>query len=548
MGKKGYLGIALDGNQLKIARINKGKGIWKLSELYRLTIKEETAAIQQDDRSKELVKEYNEDFHFGINQSYDENSHTTTGSLDSLMELDSEENNHDSLSANVVELRDKLEDLNQKKMMVGLTIPTGVTNFQVLKDKSYSQLKTKEVTEFIEGHLQKVYGLVPDSDNYRYQIREDGSLLLASYKEKPYLLKLLDGARRLYSGKLKIKQMLADEALLAGLIKKNYKLDKNEITCVIHMGADRSRVFFMRGDQIQYTMSPIDEGRESPSVLDIIFSKILFQLDTGELTGLDRILITNNELDEVPVDYFRKQFQDLEIDEFRFKPDYIQVPDHLRGLSTFFTSAIGAAIAAAKLKDPDFSEFAMLPAYVRERQNVLKLRWHGIILLLLILATPVAWNYLYQNKTQQIKDLNDELFRTELGIADLDPVVKKAQNIQNNYKVEQAKMNLLNDLSDGAFYWSNTLKTLNDGLGKIRHVWIDRIKYGEDGFWLQGYSTTQSRIPRVANLFQRADLQAVSVVDMRGIKVYKFSIKVYNNYSDDIDSKFNKVSNAQNNK
>lgn len=540
MGTKEYLGLTLDGDVLKIARIKKGKHGWKLAQLDRIAIKEEMDKKRKKNRSKEMVKDYNEDFHFGIDERYDENGHTN-GDIDLLMSVD-EEGGRDTFNSNVVALKDALEAIEQKKLKIGMTIRAGDTDFQVLKDKNFSELKKKELQEYIEQHLDKVYGVAPGSDHYQYKVREDGSMLLASYQEKPYLLNLVDSAQHFYSSKIKILQMLPDESVLASLIKKNYSLEADEITCVIHMGFNRSRVFFMRGDQIQYAISPIDEGRGSSKVLDVVFSKILFQLDTGELSGLDRILITNNDLNETSIDYFQKQFPDVEVDEFRFSVDRIDIPEHLEAVSGFFTSAIGAALSAAELKDPDFSDFSMLPSYIRERQNVLKLRWHGVMLILFLLATPAIWNLMYQQKQAQIKDLKEELNRTEMSIANLEPVVAEANNLQKLYVDEQNKMDLLNGLGSGVFYWSETLKTLNDGLGNIKHVWIDRIQYVEDGFMLQGYSMTRARIPMVTNLFKWADLKAVSVVEMRDVRLYKFSIKVYYNFTDDLDSKFQSVS------
>lgn len=548
MGKD-FIGLVQDGDLLKIARIQKEKSGWKLVHLSRVSLKEEAETVQEKNRSKEVVEDYDEDFLFGIDESYDERIYSNgneNDDLDLLSTIEEEGESGDLFHSNVVKLKGELEEIHQKKLIAGITIPNGDTNFQILKDKNYNQLKTKELQDYLSAHLEKVYGSVPSTDLYNYNIREDGSLLLASYQEKPYALRLLDRARNLYSGKMKIRQMLPEEVLLAGLVKENYRLERNEISCVIHMGVNRSRLFFMLGGQIQYAVAPIEEGRETSSVLEVIFSKILFQLDTGELSGLDRILITNNDPGGTSTSYFRKQFPDVMVDEFQFKADTITIPKHLGEVSAFFTSAIGAALSAAGTRNPNFREYSMLPAYVRERQNMLKLRWHGIILLILLLVTPTAWNFMYQEKQDKIEEFNAELFRTELRILDLEPVVAKAGETQQLYELEQTKMELLNSLSEGAYYWSETLKTLNDGLGSIRNVWIERIKYVEDGFMLLGYSMTRGKIPQVTNLFDRADLKAVSVVEMREMKLYKFSIKSYNNGSDDLGSKFEKIPNEVN--
>lgn len=550
MGKE-FVGVTQDGDLLKIARIQKEKNGWKLTYLKRVELKVEADVKQEKNRSKEVVEDHNEDVLFGIDESYDESNYTNGeenehDNLDLLRAIEEEGDGRDLFHSNVGTLTDELEESRQKKLKAGITIQSGDTNFQILKDKNYNQLKTRELQDHLAGHLEKVYGMVPSTDHYHYNIREDGSLLLVSYQEKPYLLRLLDRARNLYSGKIKIQQMLPDEVLLAGLVKENYKLERNEISCVIHVGLHRSRLFFMRGDQIQHAVASIEEGRETSSVLEVLFSKILFQLDTGELSGLDRILITNIDPNGASIRYFRKQFPDVTVDEFQFKADTLTIPEHLVEVSPSFTSAIGAALSAGETRNPNFREYSMVPAYVRERQNMLKLRWHGMILLVLLLVTPTVWNVMYQEKQDKIEEYNAELFRTELRIMDLEPVVAKAGETQQLYELEQTKMELLNSLSEGAYYWSETLKTLNDGLGSIKNVWIERIKHVEDGFMLQGYSMTRDRIPQVTNLFDRADLQAVSVVEMREMKLYKFSIKGYNNVSEDLGSRFEKIPNDGN--
>ena len=541
MGKKEFIGLTLDGDLLKIARIRKEKSSWVLAQLDRISVKEETVDKRQKNRSKEVVKEYDEDFHFGIDEHYMEEDDADDDDLTLLSAVEGDGNGHDTFNSNVAILKQALEEINRKKVRVGLTIRAGDTNFQILKDRDYRQMKKKELQKYVEDHLEKAYGSIPDQDQFQYEVREDGTLLLVSYEERPYLLKLLENTRHLYSGKLKIMQMLPDESTLLGLIRKNYELDENEITCVIHLGFNRSRVFFMRGMQILHTISPIDEGKGSTNVLDVVFSKILFQLDTGKLPGLDRILITNNDLNGTSVEYFRKQFPDVKVGEYRFDPKELQIPSHLEPVSVFFTSAIGAAWSAAELNDTDFSEYSMLPFKIKERQNVLKLRWHGIILLMMLLATPVGFNYLYQQKQSQIYDMTEELNRTEMGIKNLEPVVLQSNHIQEMYQAEQKKMDLLNNLSKGIYYWSHTLKTLNDGLGNIKHVWISQVKNVDDGFMLQGYSMTRDRIPKVTNLFKRADLKAVSATEMRNVKLYKFTIKVYYYFTDDLESIYKKV-------
>lgn len=536
MGRKEYIGLTLDGNLLKVARIKKQKKKWALVTLNRVTVEEEDIKARKKNRIKESAKNYEQDNQFGISSDFKESDNTN--GFEFLPESDGETAEaKDDFNSDVQSLRFALNELKSKKLRIGISIRSGSSSFQILKNKDYRKIKKKRLKKLIEEHLKKVYGAVPNEDFYRYIVRDDGSMLLISYQEKPYLLKLLDSVRYSYSGKIKIMQMIPDECILADLIYKNYPLEKEEITCVVHMGNNRTRVFFMKGKDIIHTLSPIEEGRDDDQVLDVVFSKILFQLDTGEVSGLDRILITN-DLREESVDFFKKQFPDLYVDEFQFKDDLLIKSDDLEPITGFFTSAIGAALSAANVKDADLNSYSMLPSYVLERQNIMKLRWHGVMLLLLLMATPIVWNQIYQEKTEQIQNLEEELVRTEHGITSLESVIQEIEVLQSQYNLEAEKQELLTDLGGGVTYWSETLKTLNDGLSGFESTWIDRIQYGEDGFTLQGYSMLREQIPKVTNLFNRSDLQAVSVEEMRGRRLYKFTIKVYYEFNKNIAERF----------
>ncbi len=540
MGRKEYVGLTLDGNLLKVARIRKQKRKWYLTFLNRITLKEEGHTGQKKNRSKEVAKNYSQDQHFGISHDFEEANHKN--GFEFLPDSGESNENKSAFNSDVQSLRFALNELSSKKLKIGISIRSGDTSFQVLKNKNYKKIKKKRLKKLIEEHLKKVYGAVPNEDFYRYIVRDDGSMLLISYQEKPYLLKLIDSVRHSYPGKMKVIQMIPDECIIATLIDKHYPLENNEITCVVHMGMNRARVFFMQGEHIMHALSPIEEGRDHDQVLDVIFSKILFQLDTGEVPGLDRVLITN-DMSEESVDFFKRQFPDLEVNVFKFGGDSLEMPDELDPIAGFFTSSIGAALSAANLKDVDFDEYSMLPSYVLERQNMLKLRWHGVLLLFLLMVTPVIWNQIYQEKIEQIQNLEEDLIRTEYGITSLEAVIQEIEQLQDQYQIEAEKRDLLANLGGGVTYWSETLKTLNDGLNGIESTWIDRIQYGEDGFTLQGYSLLREQIPRVTNLFNRADLQAVSVVEMRDRRLYKFSIKVYYEYNPSIGERFTRRDN-----
>ncbi len=103
----------------------------------------------------------------------------------------------------------------------------------------------------------------------------------------------------------------------------------------------------MKGRELWLVSPVINEGKNSSHVLGTIFSKILFQLDAGELPSLERIILANNWLGEKSVEFFQKNFPDILVEEFKFDPEKIEFDPKLDDEAvSHYTTAIGIAWAA----------------------------------------------------------------------------------------------------------------------------------------------------------------------------------------------------------
>ncbi len=536
---KQYIGISQDGHVLKIARVHRKKNKLVVTRLDRINIGQDKKLQRDKKREEQLVKEYSEDYAFGIDQHFSDDKKD----MDDLKMLASVDNGFTkSESANDMLLVSYLEELKSRKVAAGTTIPAGRTDFQVLRLKDYSKLKKKEVAQVVNSKLSDLHDTILPDDRYVSRVEKDGSLVLASLNEESYTLQLINRAKKFYSGKIRIEQVLPDEAALLAMVKKNYLLKDGEITGVIQLGAESSRVFFMKGEDLFQVLPEIRVGSDSKDIMSIIFSKILFQLDTGELPNIDRFIIANNELKEKSINYLKEKFPAAKVGNFKYDQTKVVLDDDIKSVAHFFTTAIGAAWSAIEAEKAPFSDYSMTPDYIIESQKVLKFKWHGWVVMALIMITPVAFIWMYQQKQQQIEDLGFAVDLTQQQIQNLKPIADQVAQIYEMKEEERSKLATLATLNSEPYFWSTTLKTLNDGLGDLKNVWMSQLRTAGDGITVQGYTMTRNRAPRVTNMFKAAELKAVSVDEMRGTKLYKFVIKIHKNFDHSVDGKFQQVS------
>lgn len=543
MARNEYIGIALDGEFLKIAHLTTEKGKLRLVRVDQVTLAEDIKVTSASKEGQELEEEPETESVFGLEEDAGAGDEAVSDELEESLDLLEEDlfeeggdqgdmvdlgskPGEEQAQSNEMLLANLLAAINTSRVDVGLNITAGETIFQIVEEMDFREARRKDIVEDVEARLQAIYGSPKSSDNYAFEIRDNGSLLLASHEDEPSLLRLLNQAEELYSGKIFVQDILPDEAILTGLARENNIFADTEITGILEFGPKFCRMIFLEGSRIMSVAPLIPTGTRSRKFLDTIFSKILFQLDTGELPGLSRLILANNTLGEKAAAYFRENFPDVKVEEFKFDTQKIIIPEQLEGSVSGFTTAIGTAWAASGTYTETFPKLSFLPKYVIDRQKVFKLQWHGVLLLLLILVAPVVFNYFYQTNRARIETLSSDLERTNNAIRQVEPTVQLVNELNTNIASLREKLALLDTLSYGTRTWSAYLKLINDGVREVGSTWFTTFRATQSGLVIHGVSLYRDRIPKIVNIFKKANLQQVRTEEMRERTVYTFTMSV----------------------
>ncbi|MDZ7715004.1 MAG: hypothetical protein U5J95_02210 [Balneolaceae bacterium] len=370
LGNKDYIGLDLRENFIQVAHVRSEGGMIKLVKLDKFSLVEKIkskSSVEGDsysDAGDVFADEQEADSIFGLEEGEDEGEEEIEGedvkedlSFEDLEDEVEEVEEEDLMSLDMVDetetaqsnevlLYNIISGIDAEKVTVGLNIRAGNAIFQIIRDTDFNEVKKKDLIQDLEQKLESIYGVSKSSDYYSYEVREDGSLVLASIEDQPPLLELVDNVREMYTGKITINEIFPDEVSLVGMIKANYDLQPDEITGVLQFGQKSSRIFFLKGNEIWQVSPIINEGTDNKSFLNTVFSKILFQLDTGEVPNLDRIILANNSLGEDAVEFFQQNFSDISVSNFTYNERSLISEDTDR-MSNSFTTSIALAWAAS---------------------------------------------------------------------------------------------------------------------------------------------------------------------------------------------------------
>lgn len=527
MAKREHIGVSLHGSHIRIAVIETTKRLVVVKRLITAELPTGTSPASSSASDAEPAGlDDIDDLLFGEeSDKADRKEKTESEEWDMT-----EDGVGESFQADTGELliANLLAGFNPKSATVGLTVPAGQALLQIFTDSDYHKRKKKDIQSLIHDRLFSTYGRDITPDNYGHFIRDaDGALVLCSMEGQNTLLNLFDNALPLYPGKLTIKDVKPEELYLVALVRANYTLLENEYTVLIHITETQSHLIILHGTLIVGILPVISEGSRSNRVMKTIFSKILFELDRGQLPTIDRIILTGDDAKGKAISFLEEQFMEVQIGRLQFDPMKVAMPEGFTEDPTPYATAIAAAWSASGRDPALFPKISLIPSYVATRQAVFKLEWHGYLLLLLIAAFPFFFNQRYQTKAVKAESLRSEIVSLNQQISENRVLASVVDQMNAEIGGITVNTNLLDTLAKNTHLWSYTLSMMNAQVADMRGVWIQYIQYDENSLVLKGYSLSRERIPRVSNLFHRSVIQQVLEVEERNTKFYEFHLQVH---------------------
>jgi len=551
---KEYIGISLEGDNLKFARVITEKNKLRVVRVDQMTlvnpIKQVTKSpVDESSESDPFEDELDTDLIFGLDNDTDNSKPKKTeknssdkeeadelfGEID-LAEFEDEELDdlpQEDLMAETGEsisnsklIYDYLSSVESDRKYVAVNIPFGDTIFQFLNDLNYTEVKKRELVDIIEDKLYSLYNRQPDEDLYDFQIRNDGTMLIGSLEKESPTLSIVYEASTTNNEKYIINGVTPDESVMMGLYREHYEMDSEIITALLQIGKKKSRILFMKGEKLLQVSPIINEGYDDKNYLSTIFSKILFQIDTGEVPGLDQLLIFNNGKGTPVLDFFRESFSELVVEEFSFNEKKVIYGDTLSPAIPFYTTAIGQAEVAAKTEISKNINLSFLPSYVIDQQKIFRLQWHGIMLLVLIGLCPIVLNHFYQQNKTQIESLESESSQLSQMITDVEPLVTRSGELSQELSTMQEQLTLLQDLNENNIKWTITLDRFNQAVQNTGSLWVSSFRQNEDVIIVDGFSLYQERVPELASQFETVTLLNVRKQEIREREIFSFSMMI----------------------
>ena len=344
-------------------------------------------------------------------------------------------------------------------------------------------LKGKKLKERILEELRNIRAFQPASDAVDYIKTDEGNLLCIVREDGLSLINSLENIKGFIGGRIPmIPAIDSSDMSLMNLVRLNYDLQPADVTVVIYVGVEFTRLIFMRGSHF-YQFAPIlGEGYDSPNLQNTVYSRLLLEQDNLAIPRIHRIILAGESRRIGFKDFLSQQLPDQEID-YLLVPNLDTSPlsaEQQEALSEYAVP-IGAAWKVIAGDAPNIYNINLLPAAVREGQRVFKLAWHGYLLIVLLFLFTLFFTYQISNKAKEIKNKREELTLVESRRAEnvqLSNSIMALQEQLNRYKTSLA---LYDSLVPGSERWSKILTQVSHGVEDLNSIWLTDFSAAGDG-------------------------------------------------------------------
>ncbi len=393
------------------------------------------------------------------------------------------------------------------------------------------QKQDKIIARIIEELQATRAGVTKEQVQLLSSASETGFVGVVREQEIP-VLDLVMSARPFLGARMpKIAFVESSDIALVNLVKTNYPLREDEVTVIVYVGIEYTRLIFMRGRHLFNIAPIISEGADSFSVQNTIYSRILLGQDNLSLPRIDQVILCGECKNFDIKGFLSSLLVGAEVDYLQLhRVDVSQLPAGGADLIPQYAVPIASATRAAVGKSKSYYSADLTPTKVRESQKIFKLAWHGLLLAILVFGSTFYFTYNYSFNQNEIARIRSDIVVKRVQAAEVAALKSQITSVQSQFGKYSTAIAILDSLTPNTERWSDLMGSLSRSVRDVGSMWLTDVHQIREGlYYLEGFSVYRDRIPRFAQLYPGSILRKVTIADIRNKPVYDFQIDL--NYS-----------------
>ncbi len=377
----------------------------------------------------------------------------------------------------------------------------------------------------------------PSLDALGVIVTSTGKLLSIVRQGGLQLCDLLSEIQTFVNGRTpRIKLIHSADLALMEIVRSSYDFLEKEVSALVYVGHEFSRIVFMQGNNYLHFAPIISEGHSSPDLENTISSRIRLAQENIAVLRIDRFLLAGeshkvNLLETITQQFPNARVESLQAPEIR----WIHSSEQSSQIVSEYAIPISVAWHALQPKLRGTYDVDLLPSSIIENQKAFA--WHGWLTAAMMVLSIAYFSLSMVPRSAKIQLARERLAQNQSKLAEMQMHKSRKGLLNGEIEKYEKAMKLYNTISQGSGRWTRILDFLSKAIGDLNSIWIQGIRPVDGNptaFDISGRSYHLSRISALVNLFEKASLLQLRTVADRNRDVYEFDMRVEKLSKDDI--------------
>jgi len=547
-GTRECLGLHIDGQLVQVALLRRQRGTIRIVALKETTLVDPLDLGQADEREGEIEDLVDPGDILGLEED-------SVSQVEEAVSPEGEEGEGQEPESNSEVLYALLGEFPPLKRTFAISLMEGSVSFADFQDDF--GLKGKRLRKRLLEETRKEEapdGDAPSSDRQAFLKTERGTLLSIFHEDSLEIIALIDELKS-FVGRVQIGLIDPLEITLMNLVRLSYPADDDDfVTAVVHVGQGFSRVAFMqKGDYLAFSQT-INEGSDSPQVLNTVYRRILLQQDTSNIPEIGRVLLSGECQNLEALSFFADRLPDSQVEYLAFREiDLVDLEEQEQNSVSRFAIPIGLAWKSLLPRDSACYRTNFLPRARRRQQNPFELAWHSILLLALLLVSFPLLGLMNQQREEAIEYLERDIGLVEQQVEENISYTQLVEALYFRIGDYQRSLALVDSLTTNQVVWSAKLQKWAGIFAEIDNLWLERFSTNEGGVdakgnweeqdlsapqevFMYGKATQRKRASEIAARLGGGQIHSLVRSQIRKKTIYEFDLTVPMTLPDSLDT------------
>lgn len=390
-------------------------------------------------------------------------------------------------------------------------------------------LKGSKLKKRIIDELKKVRAVQPAPDAVDVFYSADRNLVCAVREDGISLYRSIEEIKSFLNNRIpRIPLIDTADISLINLSRANYGFAPDEISVIVYIGVEFTRLIFLKGSEFFHFAPVLGEGYDSINIRNTVYSRLLLEQDNLGIPRIDRILLAG-ESRRIAFDEFLKDpLPEVDIQYLRTPYlDSSNLPTELQEQIPEYAVAIATAWKLLDESNPAFYQTNLLPEFIREGQRAFKLGWYGYSLLILIFISTLYFTWQIMKLQASLSKHAEVLAQKQTQLEENRNLANKISDLDEQLGRYRLALAVYDTVVPGYDRWSRMIEKISGGAENINSLWITELKSIQEGnVSVAGFSIYRSRIPKITKLFDNTVLKQALQKEIREKTVYSYELLV----------------------